>query len=493
MSLIQQPPDLTEVELDIAAERADTDEAALQAHCGAPPFDPDDPDGSKRKAAAEAEAEAKEQAKYDAEERRRKTAQDNVRREREQAEISGTLAPDAELFYETLRAKVAEAHDFQPTVRIPIVQGLFNGNSLSWVAGSSGTFKSFMTADLAFRYGSGDMDYHGRKMTHGRALIIVAEGDGSYADRKTAWERQYQREVKNVAIYPGALQLADIKRDMAALLYFLRVEEEAGQPFGLIIVDTQAMCTVGIDENSSEMNLVVNVLHRIRQTSGACVMPVHHFGKDASKGMRGSTVVYAAADTVLVLKRDKDAMDVDLSTAQSDGGKQKDNANESDFMRLEMKVIDAVNEDYFGDPVSSLVAVPADAGHDVTDVDEDVPEYLPDVTVDQMFYLKLLAFYEARGATPADMVARLEETRGPMKNGRQNIRNRMIELAKMKPALAHQPKERGPWVITQMGVAAIARELAVGDRWVELSGPRKQVSRQVSEGQRNLGDETCET
>lgn len=480
--IIQQPRELTAEELEAAGEWE---------------FAPGDPDGLKflaeQEKAARAQAEAEEQARVTDVERRRQLAQEQVRREREQAEFDGTLSGDAELFYElTLRPKLAEAHDFQPQQRIPIVQGLFNRNSLSWTAGSSGTFKSFVTADLAFRYGSDDMDYHGRKMTHGRALIIVAEGEGGYADRKTAWEKQYGREVKNVVLYPGALQLADINRDMPALLKVLREEDEAGNPFTLIIVDTQAMCTVGVDENKSEMNLVINVLHRIRKVSGACVIPVHHFGKKESSGMRGSSMLYAAADTVLILKRNDDAMTVKLSTAQSDEGKQKDTGGEKDFLTLEMKV-HTVSEDYFGDPVTSLVAVPADAGHDVTDVDEDVPEYLPDVTVDQMFYLKLLAFYEERGATPADMVARLEETRGPMKNGRQNIRNRMIELAKMKPALATQPKERGPWVITQMGVAAIARELAVGDRWVELAGPRRRVSREVSEGQRNLDSETSET
>lgn len=478
--MIQQPQQFTPEELDAFA---------------AEPFAPDDPDGLKwmaeqEKAAAEA-AEAQEQLKYDAEERRRKTAADNVRREREQAEISGTLGPEAELFYETFQAKVVEAHDFQPTVRIPIVQGLFNQNSLSWVAGSSGTFKSFMTADLAFRYGTEDMDYHGRKMTHGRALIVVAEGDGSYADRKTAWERQYNREVKNVAIYPGALQLADIKRDMAALMFYLRAEEEEGRPFGLIIIDTQAMCTVGIDENSNEMNLVINVLHRIRQTSGACVMPVHHFGKDASKGMRGSTVVYAAADTVLVLKRDKDSMVVDLSTAQSDGGKQKDNANEADLMRLEMKIIDAVNEDYFGDPVSSLVAVPAEDGHDVTDPGDTPPVTLPVLTTEQMTYLKALNYFEDKGTAPAGLTALINHEAGDKVTSGANTRNFLVALG--KKGVAVQPAPKAPWFITPLGVSVIAKEMMdaqrVGEGWVER-GRRRVVSGMVSEGQRNLLDET---
>lgn len=480
---ILQPRELTAEELEAAS---------------AEPFLPDDPDGLKFLAELEAaEAKAareKRVAEHQAYASEQEEGRRRARAELEAAELDGQLAPDAEAFRDIhLKPKIKSAHDFEPKVRTPIVQGLFFRDSLTWVAGSSGTFKSFITADLAFRYGAG-LDFHGMRMTKGRALLVVAEGAAAYADRKTAWEKHHGRTVENVDIYPAPLQLGDTLKEMPALISYLKECEAAEEPYGLILFDTQAMCTVGMDENSSEMNLVVNVLHRIREVSGACVMVVHHFGKQKGAGMRGSSMIYAAADTVCILNRKEDAMDVVISTAQADGGKQKDAIAEKDILTFDMKSY-PVGEDFFGDAVFSLVPVSVEGGStDVTDtVAEELPDFLPDVTVDQMFYLKLLAFYEQRGGTPADMVAKLEETRGPMKNGRQNIRNRMIELAKMNPPLAAQPVAKGPWVITPMGTAVIARQLALGDRWVELSGPRKRVSRQVSEGQRNLDGETSET
>lgn len=453
-------------------------------------FAPGDPDGSK----AMAELAAKEaQDKYNEHERRLQDARDTIRREREQAEISGELTGDAELFYElTLRPKLTEAHDFKPQVRVPIVQGLFNRNTLSWTAGPSGTFKSFVTADLAFRYGSEDMDYHGRKMTHGRALIIVAEGDAGYADRKTAWERQYQREVKNVVLYPGALQLADINRDMPALLKVLREEDEAGNPFTLIIIDTQAMCTVGVDENKSEMNLVINVLHRIRKVSGACVIPVHHFGKNEKSGMRGSSMLYAAADTVLILKRKDDALDVTLSTAQSDEGKQKDNGGEKDFLTLEMKV-HAVSEDYFGDPVSSLVAVKADSASQDTH-DDGPQEPLPAVTDVQLFYLQALSEYEEEGVAEArfekgvidDMATGELEPPAGHSPYRQSY-GKNLRALKRKGLVEKHPKNIARWRVTIRGGSVIMRELkdrqAASDRvekWSE-SPSRRRVQNRVHE------------
>lgn len=441
-----------------------------------------------QEADAAAAAEAAEQQRYDADARRRRLAQENVRREREEAEISGTLAPEAEAFRDArLKPKIAEAHDFQVQVRTPIVQGHFFRNSLTWIAGPSGTFKSFVTADLAFRFGAEDLDYHGMRMTHGRALLVVAEGAAAYADRKAAWERQHGREVKNVSIYPAPLQLGDTLKEMPALLSYLHEEADAGRPYDLILFDTQAMCTVGVDENSSEMNLVVNVLHRIREVNGACVMVVHHFGKNKQAGMRGSSMIYAAADTVCVLKRKEDALDVMLSTAQSDEGKQKDAIAEKDFLTLEMRA-HPVGEDFFGDTMFSLVPMKVEtASIDVHDVPEDAPEELPAVTEDQMTYLRLLAYYEDRGGSPADLAAKLVEDKGPVPNARQNVRNRMIGLNKLSPPLAEQRGTR--WYITAMGVAVIARQLAVGDGWVMRAGQKRRVRGAPGEGQAEVSPE----
>lgn len=428
---------------------------------------------------------AQEQFAYEQEEGRRR-----ARMRREQEQLDGTLPPDAEAFRDLrLKPRIAEAHDFEPTIRVPVVQGLFFRNSLTWVAGPSGTFKSFVTADLAFRHGQDDMDYHGMRMTTGRTLIVVAEGAAGYADRKTAWEKEHGREVKNVSIYPAPLQLGDTLKEIPALLSYLAQEDEAGRPFTLIIFDTQAMCTVGVDENSSEMNLVINVLHQVREVSGACVITVHHFGKSKTAGMRGSSMIYAAADTVCVLKRKDDALDVTLSTAQADEGKQKDAIAQADLLTLDMKT-HPVGADYFGDPVYSLVPVLADTGsHDVHDEPADLPSALPAVTEQQMEHLKLIAFYENRGAVPADMAARYEEKHGPVKNVRQNVRNRMIELAKMSPPLVEQYVARGPWYITPAGVAVIARQLAVGENWVERAA-RKRTPRGVEiEGQEQVSQQ----
>jgi hypothetical protein len=436
--------------------------------------------------ARQAEEEAQQQDRIRAQEQYAYEREEGVRRarmRREQERADGTLAPDAEAFRDLrLKPRVTEAHDFLPEVKIPIVQGLFFRDSLTWVAGQSGTFKSFVTADLAFRHGQDDMDFHGMRMTSGRSLLIVAEGSNGYAHRKTAWERQHGREVKNVSIYPAPLQLGDTLKEMPALISYLKEEEEAGRPFTLIVFDTQAMCTVGVDENTSEMNQVVNILHQLREVSGACVLVVHHFGKDKRAGMRGSSMIYAAADTVCVLKRKEDALDVVLSTAQADEGKQKDAETKSDFLTLEM-ADQPVGEDYFGDTVFSLVPVASEGGgsHDVHTEPADVPQSLPDASGIQMRYLKALNFFEKDGTSPSGLAYHMKElgydTNGPL------ARNKMIELK--KKGMAVQPVAKGPWFITPVGVAVIAQEIALVGSWSRPPRTRKGAG----EGQETMIEE----
>jgi hypothetical protein len=451
-----------------------------------------------------AEAKAKEseeeaQAKFDEYARRSQRAQERARREREEANIAGRLSEAAEVFYELqLKPRVQEIHSYEQKVRVPVVQGLLFQNSLAWLAGPSGTFKSFVVADLAFRYGTGDMDYHGRRMTNGRALLIIAEGAAGYADRRVAWEREHGTEVKQVDIYPAPLQLADLEKEMPALLHLLRQADEDGRPYGLVVFDTQAMCTVGIDENSSEMNLVTNVLHRVREVSGACVLTVHHFGKTESKGMRGSSMIYAAADTVIVVDREKDTMDVTLSTG-GEHGKQKDAVAEKDFLKLTMRSRQ-VGLDYFNDPVSSLVPVPADV---VPEHVEDA-EPLPEIAGLDLFWLKALGTYAGDGCTPGMLRERITSADAdpdddmhtwlrPPDGHRilpQTPSNRLQRLKDKGLAESARVNGRPGYVISVRGHQVLAREIInreqTEEAWSRRAQPRRVWRKALGEGQDTL-------
>jgi hypothetical protein len=58
------------------------------------------------------------------------------------------------------------------------------------------------------------------------------------------------------------------------------------------------------------MGMLVEATDRIRQATRGCVTLVHHTGKDASAGMRGSSALQGAVDTVLEMRPVDGGMDL---------------------------------------------------------------------------------------------------------------------------------------------------------------------------------------
>ena len=72
-----------------------------------------------------------------------------------------------------------------------------------------------------------------------------------------------------------------------------------GAPVQLIVLDTLARM-FNMDENSSrDMSVAINACDRIKRAFQCAVMPVHHTGKDTSRGARGSNALICAADVML--------------------------------------------------------------------------------------------------------------------------------------------------------------------------------------------------
>jgi hypothetical protein len=71
----------------------------------------------------------------------------------------------------------------------------------------------------------------------------------------------------------------------------------------LVVLDTQARVTVGVNENDAgEMGQAINAWEAVREATGACVLVVHHRGIAGGRG-RGSTAVYGAMTTELDVSR----------------------------------------------------------------------------------------------------------------------------------------------------------------------------------------------
>ena len=177
----------------------------------------------------------------------------------------------------------------------PLIDGLLYLDSLAMIYGASGAGKSFVAIDLAMHVASTRQWWHGSAVSNDRALYIVAEGAPGISLRTNAWQAHYEIRA-TVQWQPKAINLFDPVWAQALALVASELRP------ALIVIDTLARSSGSARENATEdMNLIVEHLDAIRLASGACVLLVHHSGKDASAGARGSSALRAAMDTEIEL------------------------------------------------------------------------------------------------------------------------------------------------------------------------------------------------
>jgi hypothetical protein len=193
-----------------------------------------------------------------------------------------------------------------------LVEGFLVKESVVRLYGPPKSYKSFVMLDLAACVGAG-IEWHGKKVVQARVLYVVAEGIRGIKRRVRAWEALNKRAMTGVQFYDRAVQLGD-RNDVARLI---RTAKRGN--FEFIILDTQARCTVGLEENSaSEMGVVVAALDVLKEVTGACVALVHHSGASGGRA-RGSTAILGALDAEFEVEADKEAMSVTVITrAQKD-------------------------------------------------------------------------------------------------------------------------------------------------------------------------------
>lgn len=176
----------------------------------------------------------------------------------------------------------------------PLVAGMLDLDTLALLYGPSGSTKTFVALDLALSVGTGTW-WMGRAVEEGPVLYVVAEGLGGLGARVEAWQHQRQVWTCGRTVWlPRAVSLMDI----GAANALAHLVGEIGPK--LVVVDTLARCMGGGDENTArDIGIAVEAAEHIRRASGACVLLVHHSGKDETAGARGSSALRAAVATEL--------------------------------------------------------------------------------------------------------------------------------------------------------------------------------------------------
>jgi AAA domain len=178
----------------------------------------------------------------------------------------------------------------------PLIDGILYRNSLAWLHGKPAAGKSFVALDWAACVAAG-LPWQERETFPGPVLYVIAEGSTGMGRRKRAWEEQAGERMA-VTFLPVPVQLRQLP-DVHALAV-IAVEM---RPV-LVVFDTQARVTVGLEENSArDMGLLVDAAEQLRACCGACVLFVHHEPR-SGENLRGSTALEGAAMTEIRASRD---------------------------------------------------------------------------------------------------------------------------------------------------------------------------------------------
>ena len=200
-----------------------------------------------------------------------------------------------------------------------LVKGLFTAEGLGLLFGESGAGKSFLAVHLALRVAYG-LPFFGRRVRPGGVSYFAAEGGPGIKARFYAAEKAMGPEIEaenrrrgaagqsplrpaKIEIVHEAPNLSKTGEPERMVLTLAQAKAEmatAGEPLSLAILDTWHAAMGGGEENAAED--VGEALKTLRPASGDMqVLVVHHPGKIAERGPRGSNALPAAADTVVEL------------------------------------------------------------------------------------------------------------------------------------------------------------------------------------------------
>lgn len=176
-----------------------------------------------------------------------------------------------------------------------LVKGLLDRGTYAETYGPSGEGKTFVAMDLAHHVARG-VEWRGHKVKQAPVLYWGFESFGGLAKRAKALSHQYGDAPMYFA--PGDFNLREVEGRRVAGEVLAAMPEMPG----LIIIDTLSYALMGAEENSNTEMQQFNIgVQALIEHTGACVIVIHHTGKDLNKGARGASSLRAALDTEIMV------------------------------------------------------------------------------------------------------------------------------------------------------------------------------------------------
>jgi hypothetical protein len=244
------------------------------------------------------------------------------------------------------------------------VQGVLVEQGSAVVYGESNAGKTFWTTDLSLHVAAG-ATWNGRRVEQGGVVYCVLEGGNGFNNRVAAWRDKTGHKGIPFAAVPASINLLNPEADTQKLIETIRhVAGQIGMPVKLVVIDTLSRAMAGGNENApDDMGALVSNMDRIRHETGACVLFVHHSGKDAAKGARGHSLLRAAIDTEVEVFAAEESDEKSATIV-----KQRE-LKKGDVFGFKLDVVE-LGENRHGEVVSTCIVVGREAGQNGTKRDK---------------------------------------------------------------------------------------------------------------------------
>jgi len=202
-----------------------------------------------------------------------------------------------------------------------LIDGIIPSKGIGILAGKSGTYKTFTAIHLALNYLNGQSICGRRSNPKGKVYISCHEGFYGIGHRVMAAADFHDLDPSQFWGGRG-LGLAN-ETDIDKIIV-------DAPDVSLVIIDPMAKAIVGLNEdNAGDITQAINHAERLAEELNCFVLIIDHFGKDDSRGVRGSSAKKANIDTLLSLKSNNNQIRVIVD-------KQKEGP---DNLKLEFEVI----------------------------------------------------------------------------------------------------------------------------------------------------------
>ena len=278
----------------------------------------------------------------------------------------------------------SELADIQPAGYV--IKGLLPSYGVASIFGASMSGKSFLSFDMGAKVALG-LRWFGYRTKAKPVAYFGLEGQAGLTKRWSAYRARNGGEAEammHFGIDPINLgSMGSVESVIAGL-------GRMGFTGGVVIIDTLACAMPGLQENdSASMGLALSGARQIADAYKCLVVLVHHTGKDAGKGPRGSSALTANLDALIEVRREGKTNNRSWSAF-----KVKDGVDGGEFaFRLDVVEVGIDDE---GDVIDSCV---------IAAMGEVVPIDKP-LTGSARIVLDALRSVTQHQATPADIAER---------------------------------------------------------------------------------------